>query len=179
MSDLALNFDGVEEAINNLKPQAKQGIGIYTIEKLEFKSNKNGNPFVWVSFGNGTEELRHQFYLTAASITRLQTLAKAATGNLLTGQLTPENLEAIFIGKKVRLKVDSVTRSTATGQRTFPDLAFAGFAESPSVETKWKDSDAVNKIEAPKAPVASAPETTFVLPGESAPTAPDSSGLPF
>lgn len=137
-----IDFTGVNEAVSTTPKYAKPGIAVYTISGMEFKTNVNGKPYAWISFtGAEGETFRDQFYLTADSLPKLQHLAKATTGEILSGQLSNEAVEAKLVGKAARLKVDG-EESTKDGKTlVFPKLAFSDFAESAKSETKFSLTD--------------------------------------
>ena len=101
----SFNFTGVEASSGFTPPGT---IDEFTIIKAEYiKSEKKGTPGLKCTFEAKEDKstFSHTFYLTANALTRVQTLAKYALKQALSGEATGANLEAMFKDKKLPLKV--------------------------------------------------------------------------
>lgn len=120
-----MNFDKVEEAQGGsmVMPGTK---AIFTIGDIENGVSTGGKDFLKIKFESEVGSFSHYFYLSEGALSRVQHLWKHSHDETpLTGDVSIEGLIAGFKDKKVALKV---TGRIAQNGKTYPDLAFGGFA---------------------------------------------------
>ena len=136
--NLPLNFEGVDEAVNTQFTQPGT-IAMFTISDCEFITSKEkSTPGLKVTFTEISKDetvFSHNFWLTANSLTRIQTLAKYTLKEKLIGQINPAGLVARFKGKQLPLKV--IAQINETKGRAYASLSYADFSAEKIEELKF------------------------------------------
>jgi len=128
---MALNFDNVQDAqsSNMILPGT---IGIFTIKDVEAGVTPNSKEYLKVTFENENGSFSHSFYLSEKALPRVQHLwMKSHNGEMLKGEIEINAIVAGLINRKVGLKVGGTISNKG---KTYPDLAFGGFASLPTQE---------------------------------------------
>lgn len=128
-ASLNLSFDNIDEAvgINVTQPGT---IGIFKVKEAEYvESTDKKTPGLKCTFeeqGTNSSEFNHTFWLTGPALPRIQTLAKYAAGQKLTGSMSVANIIATVKGKNLPLKVTASINEKKG--KVYPDLPFGGFS---------------------------------------------------
>ena len=152
---LPLNFEGVDEAVNTQFTQPGT-IAMFIITDCEFITAKTekatpGLKCTFTEIGGEETVFSHSFWLTANSLTRIQTLATHALKEKLVGQINPAGLVARFKGKQLPLKV--IAQINETKGRAYAGLSYADFSAEKIEELKFNAKE-IADIERGKALVA-------------------------
>lgn len=131
-----IDFTGVEEATGSNMTMPGT-IATFKITDGEFVSSKDkGTPGLKCAFEEEQgSSFSHTFWLTENAISRVQHLAKHATGEKWVGQLDVNQMIASLKGKFVHLKVGA--QINEKNGRVYPDLAFGGFSADTLEELKF------------------------------------------
>ena len=125
-ANTSYDFTGVKKADSFTVPGT---IADFTIADTEhMHSEKKGTPGLKCTFQEAAgSSFSHTFWLTANALSRLQSLAEYVGVPPLTGPKTGAQLEAIFKGKKLPLKI--IPQVTNDG-KVYADIPFGDFSAS-------------------------------------------------
>ena len=140
-ANLQLSFEGVDEAEGG-SMTAPGTIGKFKINTIEFTTanNEKKTPGLKTEFvGEDDSSFTHTFWLSTKALGRVKHLAKHFAAKELTGPVTTAQLMEMLRGTSGFLKVTAQINEDKG--RAYPDLPFAGFANTVEAELKFNNKE--------------------------------------